>query len=151
MKSDERGLTMVELIIAVAVTGIIVSFLGTAIYQILTVTEYGNDRLTAMHELQNAAHWFNLDGQRASTASINGELLLTISESSSITYYLSDTELRRTAGGDQMTLARNITSADFSIENRLITMSLTSSPEGRDNVSANGTYKVYLRPSEEEE
>jgi prepilin-type N-terminal cleavage/methylation domain-containing protein len=149
MKADERGLTMVELMIAVAVTGIIVSFLGTAIYQILTVTEYGNNRLTAMHELQNAAHWFNLDGQRASTASANGELQLTISESSSITYYLSDTELRRMAGGDYMTLARNITSADFSIENRLITMSLTSSPEGRDNVSANGTYKVYLRPAEE--
>jgi prepilin-type N-terminal cleavage/methylation domain-containing protein len=150
MNSDERGLTMVELIITVAITGIIISFLGTAIYQIFTVTEYGNARLTAMHELQNAAHWFNLDGQRASTASINGGLLLTISESSSITYALSGTELRRTAGGDQMTLARNITSADFSIENRLITMSLTSSPEGRDNASVNGTYKVYLRPAEEE-
>ena len=149
MKADERGLTMVELIIAVAVTGIIVSFLGTAIHQILTVTEYGNNRLTAMHELQNAAHWFNLDGQRASTASANGELQLAISESSSITYYLSGTELRRMAGGDYMTLARNITSADFSIENRLITMSLTSAPEGHDNVSANGTYKVYLRPVEE--
>jgi prepilin-type N-terminal cleavage/methylation domain-containing protein len=150
MKSAERGLTMVELIIAVAITGIIISFLGTAIYQIFTVTEYGNARLTAMHELQNAAHWFNLDGQRASTASINGGLLLTISESSSITYSLSGTELRRTAGGDQMTLARNIISADFSIENRLISMSLTLSPEGRDNVSVNGTYKVYLRPAEEE-
>lgn len=146
--NGQKGLTMVELLVAVAVTGIIVTFLGTAIYQIITVSEYGNDRLTAMHELQNSAHWFNLDGQKALTASVNGELLLTISETSSITYSLVGTELRRTAGSSQMTLARNITTADFSIDNRVITMSLTSSPEGRDNVSETGTYKVYLRPAE---
>ena len=139
---------MVELLVAIAVTGVIVVFLGTAIYQIITVSEYGNDRLTAMHELQNSAHWFNLDGQKAVTASVNGELLLTISETSSITYSLVGKELHRTADGSQMTLARNITSADFSIDNRVITMSLTSSPEGRDNVSENGSYKVYLRPAE---
>jgi Tfp pilus assembly protein PilE len=149
MKGQE-GITMVELVIAIAVTGIIVVFLGTAINQIITVSEYGNDRLTAMHELQNAAHWFSLDGQKAVTASVNGELLLTISETSSITYSLAGTELRRTADGQQMILAQNIASADFSVENRVITMSLTSSPEGRDNVSENGTYKVYLRPAEDE-
>ena len=146
--NGQKGMTMVELLVAIAVTGIIVVFLGTAIYQIITVSAYGNDRLTAMHELQNSAHWFNLDGQKAVTANVNGELLLTISETSSITYSLVGKELRRTAGGSPMTLARNITSADFSIDNRLITMSLTSSPEGRDNVSENGTYKVYLRPAE---
>ena len=145
---EQEGITMVELLVAVAVTGIIVVFLGTAIYQIITVTEYGNDRLTAMHELQNSAHWFNLDGQRASTANVNGGLSLTISANNSITYSLAGTELRRTAGGNQMTLAKNISSADFSIQNRVITMSLTSSPDGRDNVSENGSYKVYLRPSE---
>ena len=146
--NGQRGMTMVELLVAIAVTGIIVVFLGTAIYQIITVSAYGNDRLTAMHELQNSAHWFNLDGQKAVTANVNGELLLTISETSSITYSLVGKELRRTADGSQMTLARNITSADFSIDNRVITMSLTSSPEGRDNVSENGSYKVYLRPAE---
>ena len=69
MKSNEQGFTVVELIIAVAITGLIVSFLGTAIYQMFTVTQYGNDRLTAMHELQNAAYWFSLDGQQATNAS----------------------------------------------------------------------------------
>lgn len=144
----QKGLTMVELLVAIAVTGAIVVFLGTAIYQIITVSGYGNDRLTAMHELQNSAHWFNLDGQKAITANVNGGLLLTISETSSITYSLVGTELRRTTTGTPMTLARNISNADFSIDNRIITMSLTSSPAGRDNVSENGTYKVCLRPAE---
>ena len=55
--NKQKGFTVVELLIAIAITGLIVSFLGTAIHQIITVTEYGNDKLTAMHELQNAAHW----------------------------------------------------------------------------------------------
>ncbi len=147
--NGQRGMTLVELVVAIAVTGIIVAFLGTAVNQISTVAGYGNDRLTALHELQNAAFWFNRDGQRAVTAIADSALQLTISESSLITYSLVGTDLRRTAGGDQMVLARNIVSADFSVDNRVVTMSLTSSPAGRDNVSENGTYKVYLRPSEE--
>lgn len=148
MKPKERGFTLVELMMATAVTGLIASFLGTGIYEMLTVTDYGNGRLTAVHELQNAAHWFSLDGQRAVTASADGGLSLTISESSSITYSLVGTELRRTAGGTPLTLAKNITSASFSISNRVITMSLTSSLPARDDISASGTYRVSLRPSE---
>ena len=148
MMREERGFTLVELVIATAITGIIIGVLGTAVHQILTVTDYGNDKLTAMHELQNAAHWFNFDGQRASTATGGSQLVLTLPDDSSVTYSLSGTNLRRTAGGSPMTLAQNITSANFSVENRFITMTLTSSPEGRDNVSENGTYMVYLRPVE---
>jgi Tfp pilus assembly protein PilE len=147
MKRQE-GMTMVELVVAVAVTGIIVIFLGTAIYQIITVSEYGNGRLTALHELQNVAHWFNLDSPGAKAATGGNQLILTLSDNSTISYSLVGTEMRRASGGPQMTLARNISSANFSINNRIITMSLTSSPAGRDNVSQNGTYMVSLRPAE---
>ena len=145
----EQGFTLVELLIAVAITGLIVSGLGTAIHQIITVSEYGNDKLTAMHELQNTAHWFSLDGQRASAASGGNELVLTLPDESSITYSLVGTELHRTASASNMTLAQNVTSANFSIEGHIITMTITSSPQGRWDVSDNGTYKVYLRPTEE--
>ncbi len=151
MIKAEQGFSLVELLVATAITGLVVSGLGTAIYQIITVTEYGNDRLTATHELQNVAHWFSLDGQEASTASSDNELVLTLSDDSSVTYTVVGTELHRTAGGSNMTLAQNITSANFSVENRTITMTITSSPTGRWDVSENGTYKVYLRPTEEEE
>ncbi len=147
--NGQKGMTMVELVVAIATTGIIVAFLGTAIYQIITVSGYGNDRLTATHELQNAAHWFNNDGQEAKAATGGTGLQLTMTDNSSITFSLVGTELRRTAGGREMTLARNITSALFSTNNRLITMLLTATPSGRYGVSENGTYHVLLRPSEE--
>ena len=143
----QAGMTMVELIVAIAITGVIVAFLGTAIYQIITVSEYGNNRLTALHELQNTAHWLNLDGQGALAATGGGQLVLTLSDNSTVTYALSGAELRRSAGGSQVTLARNISSAIFTVNNRVITMDLTSAPIARDDVSASRTYMVYLRPA----
>ena len=145
--NGQKGMTMVELIAATAVTGIIVVFLGTAIYQILTVTGYGNNRLIAAHELENAAYWFNRDGQQSTAASGSSGLSLTLSDNSTVTYSLAGAEMRRTTGGNYMILARNVASLSFSVNNRVITMSLTSSPEGRDTVSENGTYQVYLRPT----
>lgn len=147
MIKREQGFALVELLIATAITGLMVSVLGVVIYQIITVTEYGNDKMTALHELRNVAHLVSIDGQRASTASGGEGLVLTLPDGSSITYTLEGSELHRTAGGSQMTLARNISDLSFSVESRLITMTMTSSPEGSQNVSQQGTYKIYLRPT----
>jgi len=141
-------MTIAELVVAIAAAGIIVVFLGTSIYQIFNVSGYGNDRLTATHELENAAHWFNTDGQGAKAATGGATLALTMTDNSSITYTRAGTDLCRTTGGDEIILARNITSANFTIDARVVTMSLTSSPPGGYGVSASGTYHVYLRPGE---
>ena len=141
---------MVELITAVAVTGMIVTFLGTAIYHILTVSEYGNDELTALHELQNAAYWFNEDGQEAKAAVGGSQMVLTLTDNSTVTYALDGTNLQRTIAGQPTILARNISSAGFSVNNRIATMSLTSTPPGRNSVSENATYMIYLRSVEVE-
>ena len=149
----QRGFTVPELLIAVAITGIIVSFLGTAVYQIITVTEYGSDKMIALHELQNTAHWVSTDGQMAKTATGGNELVLTLPDGSVITYavVMGTNELRRTDNtGTELTLARNITDINFLIEDRIITMNITSSPQGRPNITEQGTYKVCLRPTEGE-
>lgn len=138
---------MIEMVVATAVTGIIVVFLGTVIYQILNVTGYGNDRLIAAHELENTAYWFNFDGQRSVSATGGSGLSLTLSDNTTVTYSLTGTELRRTAGGTYSVLARNVASIYFSVSGRLITVSLTSTPAGRFSVSENGTYQVRLRPA----
>jgi prepilin-type N-terminal cleavage/methylation domain-containing protein len=147
MSKREGGFSLVELLVATAITGLIVSGVGTAIYQIITVTEYGNDRLTTTHEVQNVAHWFSLDGQRAINASGGSGLVLTLSDGSSVTYTVVGTKLYRTAGSSNMTLAQDVASANFSVGDHTITMTITSQPQGRWSVSENGTYEVYRRPT----
>ena len=149
MMKQEQGFTLVELLVVTAITGLIAGVLGTAIYHIVTIPEYGNDRLTAMHEVQNIAHWVSFDGQMAKAASGGNELILTLPDDSLISYTVNGTALHRTTGTSQRTLAQNITSANFSVQNRYITMDITSSLGGRWSVSENGTYMVYLRPTEE--
>ena len=147
MKRQE-GMSMVELITAVAVCGIIVVFLGTTVYHILTVSEYGNEKFTALHELQNASYWFNKDGQEAKTATGGSQLVLTLTDNSTVTYARVGNDLQRTTAGLQIILAHNISSVSFSVNSRTATMYLISTPAGRNDVSENGTYMVYLRPVE---
>ena len=147
MMKTERGFTLVEMLIATAITGLIINVLGVVVYQIITVTECSSDSMIALHELQKAAYWFNIDGQKANAASSGNELVLTLPDDSSITYVLVGTELQRNAGESQMVLARNIEASSFSVHNRVVTMNLTSSPAGRQHVSEQAAYRVYLRLS----
>ncbi len=141
----QQGMTLVELIVALAITGVIITFLGTIIFQIGNVTGYGGDRLTASHELENASFWFNFDGQQAVSANTSSGLTLTLSDNSTLTYTLSGSELRRTVGSSYITLARNIASVSFSVSGRVVTMSIIDTPTGGYAVSENGTYRVDLR------
>ena len=148
MKS-EKGFTLVELLIVVAITGFIGSVLGAAVHQVVTVPERGNASITAMHELQNAAHWFGIDGQMSISAVGGNQLTLTLYDDSTITYSINGTELYRIVGTANRTLAQNITSCNFSVQDSLITMNIVSSPTSRWSVSQNGTYEVCMRPEQQ--
>ena len=139
---------MVETLIAIAIATAVAGVLGTAIYQLIGTTNQGNDIMTATHEIQNAAHWVALDGCMASAASGGAELELTIPGDSTVTYSLSGTEFTRTSDGSQLTLARNISGVSFLADGRVVTMNITSSPDGGWGMSRQGIYKICLRPSE---
>jgi prepilin-type N-terminal cleavage/methylation domain-containing protein len=142
----EQGYTLVELLVTIAITGIIFTVVGTVMFQLTTVSGFGNDMLTANHDLQNAASWFNLDGQMAVSASGTTSLVFSLPTGQTVTYSLSGTNLQRADGISTMTLAQNISSAAFSVQGRLVSMNITSSISGRTAVSEQNAYEVYLRP-----
>lgn len=134
-----------ELLITAALTGVLATVLGTSIFQITNVTEYSDDRLLAVHELQNSGSWLNSDGQMAVAATGGETLVLTFATGQTVTYAVSGTSLTRTYGSSTIALAQNITSASFSVDGLLVRMDLTSTPAGRMSVSEQGTYEVCLR------
>ncbi|MFA4836698.1 MAG: type II secretion system protein [Dehalococcoidia bacterium] len=153
MRTRQSGFTVVELLVAVAISGVIASLMGTAIYQFFTVTGRGSDEMTAVHNIQNAAHWFSIDGQQArplpAPIADSASLTLTMPDDSTIIYAIppGTTNLIRTAGASELTVARNITDIVFSDDGRVVTMDITSAPGGGWGVSEQKIYTVYRRPT----
>ncbi len=155
--ADQRGLTLVELLLALGISALISGTLGTAIHQFVMASERGNDDLRALHDVQNAGFWLTLDGERAEgTNLVDGAppaqsmtLSWTIGgQAHTSAYSLSETALNRDHNGTITTVARHVASAQFSLAGRVITVTMTSTPAGRWGVSEQATYKVWLRPTE---
>jgi prepilin-type N-terminal cleavage/methylation domain-containing protein len=143
----QHGFSLVELVIALAITGLIATVVGAVVQATVTVPERGGEQVNAAHAIQNAVFWINADGQEAKAATGGAILVLTLPDSSTITYSLSENNLHRTATGDDRIIARGISSASFSVDGRLITMDITATPEGRYEINKSGTYIVNMRPS----
>lgn len=143
----ERGYTLVELLIAIAISGFLMTSLGLVVQQTVTVPERGNSQVNTRHAIQNAAHWVSLDGQMAKSASGGSGLALTLPDDSSVSYILYGDELHRVDGGSDRTIARGIASATFSVEGRQITMNITAAPDSRWDTSESGTYQINMRPT----
>jgi Tfp pilus assembly protein PilE len=152
MIGDERGITLVELLVVLAITALITGTLVTAIYQIYQVTGWGNRELVVQHDLQNAATWLNRDVVSASGAEITGpRMVLTIPTSIidtiNITYTYSEAEgtLTRYSGGSSLIVARHVDSVDFSptAGTSAITITLTSRAS---DVTQSATWHLDMRP-----
>lgn len=155
---NQRGMTLVELLAAIGIAGLIASGIAAAIHSFIIGTSQGQDQLIASHEIQNVSHWITVDAQMAETTDlVDGappvdHMTLSwvdrsgggqVSHTSS--YSLSGAELRRDYDGVVMTVARHISLVEFSITGSLITVTIRSSPGS--GTSEEGTYHIYLRPT----
>jgi prepilin-type N-terminal cleavage/methylation domain-containing protein len=143
----ERGFTLLESVLTIAITGFIVAVLSLTVQQIVTVPEKGGAQTNAVHSVQNAAHWMTLDGQTALSAVGGDDLTLTLPGGSVISYTLDGTELKRTYASKTQTLADDISSVNFDVQDRTIYMTIVATPESRWGISENQTYQVYMRPT----
>ena len=151
----QDGFTLVEILVALGIAALITSVIGTAIFQILDRSARGGETVRALNDIQNAGQWLYLDGERAETTDliendppVNSMILNWVADGQShtATYTISGTELERDHNGTVTTVARYVSNAEFSISNRLITVSLTSTP-GSTGASKDITYNVWLRPN----
>ena len=148
-------MTLVEILVALAITGLITGTLVTAIYQIYQVTGWGSNQMRVQHDLQNAATWLNRDVVSASSAEVSGsQMVLTVPYfitdtilARTITYTHSASHLTRDCGvSTVITVARHVGSVAFSPTGPVtsaITITITS---WAGNVIQRATLHLDMRP-----
>jgi len=156
-EGDERGMTLTELLLFLAIIGLMTGTLVTAIYQIYHVTGWGGNQMRVQHDLQNAATWLNRDVVSASRADVSGsQMVLTIPYFSTgtiltrtITYTHSAPHLIRYSGDSTViTVASHVGSVAFSPTGKVtsaITITITS---WASNVTQSTTLHLDMRPTE---
>ena len=170
MIRDERGLSLPELLLVLAIMGLITAFLATAIYQIVDITNRGNSELAVQHDLRNAAVWLNRDVLSASKAVITQEgddyqmvlevpyLRTTLEVTTTIrpityTYSEETGNLTRDSDGSSQIIARHIASNPFPLDTDIEASNVITAPnvitvtlyslEG--NVLGSGKFALKMR------
>ena len=153
MIRDEGGMTLVEILVVLAITGLITGILVTVIYQIYQITGWGNNELVVQHDLQNAATWLNRDVISASEAEvISSRMVLTIPTSIidtiNITYTYSEAEgtLSRDSGASSLIIARHVDSVDFSATDTVTSAIIITITSRASDVTQSATLYLDLRP-----
>jgi len=65
MKPNEKGYTLIELLIAITIMVLASGAAGGAIFQIFKGMESNNDHMTAVRQVQNAGYYISRDAQMA--------------------------------------------------------------------------------------
>ncbi len=126
IKRSQRGFTLVEFLLVIAIGALIGGGLGMTLYQLSHLTVKGQAELKAQHQLQNVASWLNRDVVQASQAIVGSSTMtLTLPHYSfgqdvavyegNIGYSFSDEDgtLTRTQDGSSQIIGREINSISF--------------------------------------
>ncbi|UCD08324.1 MAG: type II secretion system protein [Dehalococcoidales bacterium] len=160
MKADakQRGMTLIEILITLGITGVIVGGLTASIYTIMSVTGRGNAEITVLRDVQSASHWIGNDARMAKDVTLIGGvpadgIVLDWIDSEgnphSCNYTFAGRDLIRSYNGTSSTIAWNVSSVEFSVNDNSLDYTITSETEGRWVVNKEVTGHVNLRAWEE--
>jgi len=65
INKNQRGFTLIELVVAIAITALIIGGITMAIFQVFDVNSRSTTRMTAVKQVENAVHWLSRDAKMA--------------------------------------------------------------------------------------
>jgi len=157
----QKGFTLIELLVAIPIGAVILLVVTSSIYQIVQGRVNISQKSIAIAEMDNAAHWLAQDLVMAQGTDLEEEALPVSSMTlewqdlthwaadegvinHSISYDRIETQLQRNYDGQLTVVARHITYAGFSFDDRVFTVTLTSQP-GLPGSSVNMTFTSEMR------
>ena len=155
-RTGQKGMTLVEVVIASAIAAVISEALGMVIYNMMTTTERSNSITSTVNDVNNAVYWISYDAKMAGATDLAegnpaaDEVLLSWVDGGgnghSSYYYLSGTDLLRDHDGIIMTVSRFITSIEFTVSSDSLNYVIESTT-GRLNTIEIFSGTVYFRPT----
>jgi general secretion pathway protein J len=162
---QQDGLTLVELIVAVALFGIIIVGTSAVYFQIIAITAESNNHMQAMRQVQNAGYWISQDVQQAmnidtsdNIATTDATEVLTLNWNYTYSEYgqvkhlvvysldngvLSRTDTMNDTTTTTMMVARDITVLSWDVSKNQVLISATVG--GFRPSDAQRTYRIKLR------
>lgn len=157
----QKGMTLIELLVSLAITGMVVSGALGLIFHEFRGTAIAKTYVTAAHEIGNAARWISQDAMMAESSGLvdgaqpTDKITLTWIERydsanipHSSTYSLNGNELHRDYDGLITTVAKNITDIEFSRTGDLLKVLISCTPQWWNSKTVERTYSIYLRAAE---
>jgi len=152
-----EGYTLLELLLVIAITGAIVTVVGASFVQIMKGKVGISQKSVAMADLDSAFHWLSRDLVMAQTTTFTSTSNMTLNWSDkttwaidegvvahSINYVLSGTRLLRNYDGEVSIISRYLTTANFSVNGQVFTITLTSRP-GLPGSAVTRSFKIEER------
>lgn len=162
---EQKGFTLIEILVAVAIVAIIAVAVNSTILQLITVSAADRSRMEAVKELENTLHRLNRDGQQAWRNAItpavelsftDHQLVLTWEDfdevSHTVRYYYDPDDpenslWRGESGSAGIKVTRNIDPAEswYSFDGRTLTVCLTVTKAGLRTITETRTLAVIPR------
>ncbi len=161
---NQRGFTLIEVLAATAITGLIGVGIVAAIFQVLNVNALSTNHVTVLKQVESALHWLSRDAQMAQTVQPSGESGFPLSLSwvewdntkHQVSYTLENSKLYRSHsvnGGEpsramvaeHINTGSDVTNCQFA--NRVLTLKVTASVGGFRPARETGMAQVIPRPA----
>jgi len=143
----QKGFTLIEILVVMAVSGMVMAVALLTIYQIVWGTERSNDQVMALTDAHYAAMWLKWDLQMAQNTNLadgnpvpkssvslswidNTGFVAANESAHSSNYTLSGTELLRNCDGKTKIVGRHISSIGFIQNGSVVTCNLTATGPG---------------------
>lgn len=165
---NQRGFTLIEILIALAITGLIAVSVAGTVFQMFDISARSSSPMIAIKQVQNAGYWISHDARMAQDVDTGDDpdtpelvelVTLTWTEWGSesedvnrVVYTIEDDRLQRShfvndEEAGEFIVARNITINNCQYANGVLTLTITATiGTGSKEASETREYEIMSRP-----